>query len=112
MPEPVAVIVSTVPLTLAPTVTDAFMPVFTSPNVPLAVIVLFNDMPPLLLSVTLTLLPVDTPLPVIADESPMVTLPVVLNVRFGVAVLEIAILPLPLLAVSDVVPGHSPQNFD
>ena len=97
------------PLTLAPTVTDAFMPVSTNPNVPLAVIVLFNEIPPLLLSVTLTLLPVDTPLPVIADESPIVTAPVVLKVRFGVAVLPIVIPPLPLVASSAVVPVTVPD---
>ena len=74
----------------------------TKPNVPVAVIVWFNVMPPLALSVKLKLAPVDTPLPVIACESVNVTLPVVLAVTFGVTSAIVPIAPDPLARVTDV----------
>ena len=66
LPDPVAVTVSVVPLTLPFIAIELLVPVSVNPSVPLAVTVLFNDMPPLLLSLILTLPPVDAPLPVIA----------------------------------------------
>src|SRR5271157_2538526 len=46
VPEPVAVIVSAVPDTDAPSAIGAFVPVSTNPSIPVAVIVFVNDMPP------------------------------------------------------------------
>jgi len=64
VPEPVAVIVTAVPETLAANAIGLLVPVSTRPKVPEAVIVLLIVMPPLALSVKLTAAPVEAPLPV------------------------------------------------
>lgn len=68
VPEPVAVIVSAVPETLAPKIMPPFEPIASNAKVAVAVIVLdvvIEPAPPAV-SVKLILEPVDTPLPVVA----------------------------------------------
>ncbi len=68
VPLPLAVIVSTVPDTLAPNTTPPLVPVDSNANVPLAVIVpdVVNAPAPPALSVNEIFAPVDTPFPVTA----------------------------------------------
>ena len=87
LPVPEAVIVSTVPEALPPRTMPPFVPVANRAKVPAAVIVpeVVKAPAPLALSVKLMLLPVDTPLPVVAVLSTKVTLPEVLAVQLGVS---------------------------
>ena len=52
--------------------------------------------------------PVDTPLPVVAWLSTNVTLPVVVDVQFGVAIFNEPIVPEPELKDIDVEPVNVP----
>jgi hypothetical protein len=109
VPAPVAVMVSTVPETLAPMVIGASVPVFTKLKVPLAVIELLREMPPEAESVRLKLPPVDAPLPVMAWESVRVTSPDVLAVMFGVEMLSGPMAPVLERKAIDVVPVTLPE---
>jgi hypothetical protein len=74
-------------------------------NAPEAVMPLVVFMPPALLSIILTVDPLDVPLPVNAAESVKETAPVVVNVTFGV--FKLAVIPpvaVPLPKVTDVEP--------
>ena len=104
MPVPVAVIVSTVPETLPPRTTPPRAPVDRRAKVPAAVIVpeVVKAPAPPAESVKLMLLPVEAPLPVVAVVSTKVTLPVVLAVQLGVAMLREPMAPEPLVKVADV----------
>ncbi len=101
-----AVIVSTVPDTLAPRAMPPVAVVASKLRAPVAVIVLLMVIAPApaAVSVKLNIAPVDTPLPVIAWELVKVTLPVVLARTFGVAKLSGPITPDPDARVTDVVP--------
>lgn len=77
-------------------------------NAPLAVILLLVVKPPLALSVKLTVAPVEIPLPVKAVLSIRVTLPVVLNVTLGVAILSEPMAPLPPVKAREVEPVRVP----
>src|ERR1700683_2843998 len=101
VPEPLAVIVSTVPETLPPNTIPLLVPVPNRAKVPAAVIVpeVVKAPAPLAESVKLILLPVDTPLPVVAVLSTRVTLPVVLAVQLGVAMFREPIAPEMLVKV-------------
>jgi hypothetical protein len=70
----------------------------------MAVMLLLMVMPPVAVSVKLTVAPVETPVPVKAVELISTTLPAVLNVTFGVAIFNVPMSPLPLVNVADVVP--------
>ena len=59
-------------------------------------------------SVKLILLPVEVPLPVVAVLSTKVTLPVVLAVQLGVAIVNEPIAPLPLVNAAEVEPVTIP----
>ena len=87
-----------------------FAPVDRRANVPAAVIVpdVVNAPAPPAESVKLILLPVDTPLPVVAWLSTKVTLPVVFAVQLGVAIFNDPISPEPLVNAADVVPVTMP----
>src|SRR4029077_1966399 len=106
VPEPVAVIVSTVPETLPPNTKPPLVPVDRRAKVPAAVIEpeVVNAPAPPAESVKLMLLPVDIPLPVVAVLSANVTLPVVFAVQLGVAIFRAPmdpIAPLPLVNAAD-----------
>src|SRR5271156_5398543 len=110
VPEPEAVIVSTVPDTLPPKTMPPLLPELNSANVPAAVIepeVVKAPAPPAE-SVKLILLPVETPLPVVAVLSTKVTLPVVLAVQLGVAMFSEPITPEPLVKAAEVEPVTVP----
>lgn len=84
----------------------ALVPVLMRLRVPVVVIVLLIVIAVAVFAwlVRLKLLPVDTPMPVIAWVSIKVTLPVVLAVTFGVAIVSEPIAPLPLVSDTDVGP--------
>src|ERR1700693_2724614 len=110
VPVPEAVIVSTVPETLPPRTMPPLVPVDRRARVPVAVMepeVVSAPAPPAE-SVKLILLPVDTPLPVVAVVSTKVTLPVVLAVQIGVAILREPIAPEVLVKAAEVEPVAVP----
>src|ERR1700719_2720752 len=86
------------------------LPVDRRAKVPVAVIVpeVLNAPAPPAESVKLILEPVDTPLPVVAVLSTRVTLPVVLAVQLGVAILREPIAPEPLVKAAEVEPVTVP----
>src|ERR1700719_682451 len=110
VPAPEAVNVSAVPETLPPRTVPPLVPVDRRANVPAAVIVpeVVNAPAPPAESVKLILLPVDIPLPVVAVVSAKVTLPVVLAVQLGVAILREPIAPEPLVKAAEVEPVTVP----
>ena len=110
VPEPEAVIVSTVPDALPPRTMPPLVPLASKAKVPAAVIVpeVVNAPAPLALSVKLILLPVEAPLPVVAVLSTNVTLPVVLAVQLGVAIFNEPMAPEPLVNAAEVEPVTVP----
>ena len=110
MLPPEAVIVSVVPETLPPITMPPLDPVDSRAKVPEAVIVpeVVNAPAPPAESVNDMLAPVELPLPVVAVLSTKVTLPVVLAVQLGVAMLREPIAPLPLVNAADVEPVTVP----
>ena len=86
-PDPVAIRVSAVPETAAPTTMPLLLPELKSVSVPVATtgLVTFIAVAATAESVKLKLAPDDEPLLTIACVSTTVTLPVVLAVRFGAA---------------------------
>ena len=109
-PEPLAVIVSTVPETLPPNTMPPLVPVARRAKVPVAVIVpeVVKAVALAAESVKLILEPVDIPLPVVAVVSTKVTAPVVLAVQLGVAMFSEPIAPEVLVNAADVEPVTVP----
>jgi len=97
VPVPLAATVTTVPLALAPKAIEPFEPALVdSDNVPVARIVL--EVVSAALLETVTLLPVELPLPIFRAVPPVptqVTLPAVLKVRLLVVPVSVLMLPEP-----------------
>jgi hypothetical protein len=110
VPVVVDVSVSVDPAMAALIANDPAAPEAISANVPVAVIGLFIvDVAAVAESVTLTLTPFETPLPVSACVSVRVTLPDVVNVTLGVVIVSEPMFPETLLKVSEIDPVTVPE---